>query len=373
MKEKILFFCLAVLILSCAKQQYYQQEIDNPVFKPNTVFTSFEDLASPKFKHLREKYKLDTVFHGETNEFKRILLLRDWIKSNIEINDYGDPYPGKGFAEGILDAAIEGQGFHCGHFMTVQNAIMNAYGYLSRPLGAGPGIEGGPDGHHGVNEVWSNDFSKWFLCDAKYNHHFEKDGIPQSALEIREEYMKNKAKDLLLIKGISRQSIDQELEYGIDGNEMLRSKEGFAQIYTWVAWNGFSNYFTTWPDFKDMIVMYDDDFYKNNFWFHSGKKHWTYRQPQFLKLVENRGIIEWTPNTISSQVTIEDKNAIIKLRSDTPNFKEYQMKKSLDSEWKKVDNRIDLELSNPSHQFHFRTVNLAGVTGPVHKLLFKNK
>lgn len=43
--------------------------------------------------------------------------------------------------------------------------------YVTRCLGAGPGVKGGPDGHHGVNEIWSNKFSKWYLSGAKYNHH----------------------------------------------------------------------------------------------------------------------------------------------------------------------------------------------------------
>ena len=39
-------------------------------------------------------------------------------------------------------------------------------------------MKGIVDGHHGINEIWSNKYNKWFLSDAKYNHHFEKDGIP---------------------------------------------------------------------------------------------------------------------------------------------------------------------------------------------------
>ena len=33
-----------------------------------------EDLTNPGFRHLIEKYQLDTIFHGETDEFKRILI-----------------------------------------------------------------------------------------------------------------------------------------------------------------------------------------------------------------------------------------------------------------------------------------------------------
>jgi hypothetical protein len=88
--------------------QYEVEKIDNPPFKPNVEFIGFEDLSHPGFKHLIDTYQLDTVFHVEMDEFKRILLLRKWIKSVIKIDDYGDPYPGGGSAEGILDAALEG-------------------------------------------------------------------------------------------------------------------------------------------------------------------------------------------------------------------------------------------------------------------------
>ena len=167
----------------CNNPEYALGEVDNPRFKPKVEFQGYENLNHPGFQHLKEKYQLDTIFHGETDEFKRILMLRNWIRSVVSIDDHGDPYPGGGYVEGILDAALEGQGFHCGHFMKVQNGIMNAYGYVSRTLGAGPGVKDGPDGHHGINEIWLNDYQKWFLSDAKYDHHFEKYGIPLPPLK----------------------------------------------------------------------------------------------------------------------------------------------------------------------------------------------
>ena len=125
---KVYFICFAVclLLVGCGNREYSIEEIDNPSYKPNVEFQGFEDMSHPGFQHLIEKYQLDTVFHGETDEFKRILLLRNWIKAVIKIDDHGDPYPGDDAAEGILDEALQGQGFHCGHYMVVQNGIMNA-------------------------------------------------------------------------------------------------------------------------------------------------------------------------------------------------------------------------------------------------------
>ncbi len=366
MKDKILILFFGILFISCNKREYYKTEVKNPVYRPNTEFQASEDLLSSKFEHLRIKYQLDTVFHGETDELKRILLLRHWIKSVIKIDDFGDPYPGGGYAEGILDAALKGHGFHCGHFMKVQNAVMNAFGYVTRTLGAGPGVKGGPDGHHGINEIWLNSYNKWFLSDAKYDHHFEKNGIPLSALEIRDEYLKNKAADIVKVKGPDRVPFDIDQETGL-------SREQNARTYTWIEWHGFNNMFTVWPDYQELLIMYDDDYFKNNVWIWDGKPHWAYAQPAFMKRVEDRDSIYWTPNTISSKVNIEGRVAHIALTSDTPNLREYQMKDLSDGNWVKTDNKLDINLKKKRYELAFRTVNLADVSGPEHRIIIESR
>jgi len=366
MKAIIVILVFGFIFMNCTQKNYYVQEADNPVFHPNTIFNSYEDLSSPKFSHLITKYRLDTIFHGETDEFKRILLLRHWIKSVIKINDFGDPYPGNGYAEGILDAALKGQGFHCGHFMTVQNAVMNAFGYLTRTLGAGPGVKGGPDGHHGINEIWLNQYNKWFLSDAKYDHHFEKNGIPLSALEIRDEYLKNNAADIIKVKGPERIPFDIDAETGID-------KVRNAQTYTWIEWHAYNNMFTIWPDYQDLLIMYQDEYFKNNKWIWGGKPHWAYAKPEFMKLVQERDKIYWTPNTITSKVSFEGNIAHIELSSETPNLKEYQMKQLPANDWKPIGNKQDMKLGKDKANLVFRSINLAGVPGPEYHLIIDSK
>lgn len=365
-KAKYLIIVLTIVLSSCGKRQYESIEVNNPVFIPNTEFQSSEDLTSPKFRHLIEKYRLDTIFHGETDEFKRILLLRHWIKSVIKINDFGDPYPGEGYAEGILDAALKGQGYHCGHYMTVQNAVMNAFGYVTRTLGAGSGVKGGPDGHHGINEIWLNQYNKWFLSDAKYDHHFELKGIPLSALEIRVGFLKNRAADIVKVKGPERIPFDIDTETGL-------SKEQNAQTYTWIEWHGYNDMFTAWPKYRELLIMYEDEYFKNHTWIWGGKPHWAYEKPQFMKLVQDRNKIYWTPNTIASQTDINGKIVHIVLRSDTTNLKEYQMKDLSTGEWIRVENNFLLKLKKKEYELVFRTINLADVTGPEHKIWLKIK
>ncbi len=249
MKVKNLFITAGLLLSGCNYTGYTSEKVDNPPFKPNTEFQGFEDLGYSGFQQLIEKYQLDTIFHGETDEFKRIILLRHWIKIHIKIDLENPHYSGNGYVEGILDAALQGEGFHCGHFATVQNGLLNAYGYVTRFLGAGPGVAREFDGHHGTNEVWLNKHHKWMVLDAKYEHHFEKDGVPLSALEIRDEYLKNKAVDIVMLKGPGLIPIEFD-------KEIVESKEGFSQSFTWITYHGNGCFFTAWSDHKAIVVWY---------------------------------------------------------------------------------------------------------------------
>ncbi len=356
-----------IFLMGCEHKEYQTLTIDNPIYNPNTVFRSFEDIKSQKFEHLKQKYQLDTVIDQKLNEFTQILKFRQWINRVIEIDvTPGRKYSGKGYAEGILDAALTGEGFHCGHFMIVQNAILNAYGYVTRCIGAGPGIPGIVDNHHGINEVWLNSYNKWFLCDAKYNHHFEKEGIPLSALEIRDEFLKNEAADIVMVKGLKR--IPTKFD-----DVLGRSKESFARTYSWVEWDANNNRFTFWPKFETLLVMYQDTYFKNHKWLWDGKPHWAYDKPEFMILEPNRDAIEWTPNTIDSKISIDGYVAHIKLTSDTPNLKEYQMKKMPSNDWQKVDDNFKIDLIDEIHEIVFRAVNLASVIGPENKVLIQKE
>ena len=356
---------LCFILLHCQeKKTYYVEDIQNPPYAENILFKTYEDIALPKFSSLIEKYRLDTIFKGEEDEFTRLLLVRQWLSDVIRINNDG-PYRGEGHADKILDAALEGDGFHCGHFMIVQNAILNAFGHVTRCLGAGPGKIDMPDSHHGMNEVWVNDLNKWVLWDAKYNHHFEKNGLPLSALEVRDEYLKNKAKDILLMKGVNRIPVEYDSVF-------TRSKEGFAQTYAWIEWEKQGNRHSVWPNFNSELYMYEDDYFKNNTWIWDGKPHWAYNT-SFMNPVPDRKAIEWTPNTIASEVMIKNDSAIISLKSDTPNLKEYQMKSLSHPAWITTDDTILLILEKDEYFLTFRTLNLAGLSGPEHHISIKSR
>ncbi|MBX3242146.1 MAG: transglutaminase domain-containing protein [Chitinophagaceae bacterium] len=366
-KMAILKLVIGIFIITGCNTRFYKLiETDNPRFFPNIIFTAHEDISSPKFWVLREKYQLDTVISNEKDELKRILLLRNWIHKTIRIDDYG-PYAGDESVESTLDNALKGSGYHCGYYSAVQTAILNAYGYVTRSILADTGIPvdymvGG--GHHALNEVWLNTYHKWFLTDAKYDYHFEKNGIPLSALEVREAYLKNKAADIELVKGVERKSVPGLPEYNIPTREQL------ARVYTWISWYKENDRYTRWPDNSDDIVLYQDEYTQTHTWLWDGKPLWAYNTT-FLHWIDDKNKIGWTPNTISSNAVITGNKVKIDLISATPNLKTYQVMEKHGKEWKDIAATFESDLTEKRYEWTFRAVNTAGVSGKEHKIIIE--
>lgn len=362
----IYLLCVAMWLWGCSSKPVISEVTVNCPKDPVDIpFTSFEDLTSPKFEALRARFHPDTVFHDEQDEFRRILLLRSWISGIIKISDFEPEYPGQEYADRILEAALKGQGFHCGHYMIVQNAVMNAYGYVTRCIGAGAGIKNGKDGHHGANEIWSNTFNKWFLSDAKYNHHFEKNGIPLSALEVREEYLKNKGKDVQMVKGSNRQVIESDSLKDQTGKWKQVSREDFMQTFTWIAWEASNDRFVHWPDNGDALanlLVYKDAYSDSNTWIWDGNPHWAYAASRFT-FIADKNALEWNPNKVQVLASFNQDKAVIRLSTAMTNLKTYQMKKAENGPWQNIGDTVELTYTGRPETIFFRSVNLVGVAG----------
>ena len=237
--------------------------------------------------------------------------------------------------------------------------MLNSFGYVARRLGCGPGLKD-DGGHHGVNEVWVNKFSKWVLIDAKYDAHFEKDGVPLSALEIRDEVWRDGARSVLCVVGPERRPMKPDPETG--------KSETRPDTYRWCSWETDTNRFTAFPARPtSTLVMLDDEHFRTNTWYRDGKPHWAYDTPYLLKTTR-RDWIEWTPNVITAKVTIESNKARVFLGSCTPNFRSFQ-RMDEGGTWHDCGEEVELPLDNRARmRFVFRTINLFEVAGPEHRV-----
>lgn len=369
MKYSLFLLCSFVSFMGCSTNRLFRETaVKNPQFYPNKLFVYYKNDFFPHFQHLKEKYRLDTIFRDETDEFKRILLLRNWINKTVPITQDGIVHKSEDTTtELILDDALKGHSFHCAYFMIVQCEIMNACGFPARVINVDEGENNLPGqiAHHGTDEVWSNTYHKWFYSDAMFNLHFEKNGIPLSALEIRAEYLKNKAADITMMYGPKRTPVT------VTPDKYRRSTAIFARVFRWIAWFKQSDIYSNWDNGISYLIMYEDDYFNTHQWIRAdGKPHWAYGTP-YLIGVKDSTEIYWTPNTITSDVKINSRHVTVKLRSITPFFRSYQMKNSKNGEWKDVSDSLNIPLKQNNRELFFKTVNLQEQKGAVHTIFIE--
>jgi hypothetical protein len=360
----------ATLILSILMSGFAARDarpVQNPEFRPSQIFFQFEDITSPPFTELKRRFAFADSVKGIEDEFQRILRLRQWIFQTLKV-DASKPNPPMD-AISILAQGPSGGPFECSHSMIVQNAVMNAMGYVTRCLQPGPGQEENTylaAGNHGVNEVWSNHHRKWFLSDAEFDGHFEKGGIPLSALEIRDEYLKNGAKDVDLVVGPERKKVEPRLLFS-------------PHTYRFVAYEITGNRHTQSDWSSGGLAVWEDEYFRTHTWYRwampleqkKAPPHWALRRNFFVRLA-HRDWIEWTPNVVSVKADIQGTIARVHLRSNTPNFDRHEMRRP-GGKWEKTGDELDLRLEGRLIQREFRSVNLAGVAGPIARLVIEQE
>src|SRR5262245_32153052 len=144
---------------------------------------AYED---PRLAYLREQYQLRKHIESAQDEWSAQLSLKQWVGQSIPT---GAPPVQENTASDLLQHPAQVKTCYCTPYTIpyVESAL--ALGWQARSVGVDRRYapEGLESAHHGVAEVWSNQFSKWVVIDPQSNLHFEKDGIPLSAWEIRTE------------------------------------------------------------------------------------------------------------------------------------------------------------------------------------------
>jgi hypothetical protein len=161
----------------------------------------FEDFAAPRLAAFAAREQLVGVVQGGPSEFEAILRLRDWVAAQWA-EGLPDPYP-PWDAMTILDMIRAGEtGGFCAQYSQVFLQALAAFGVPARYIEVGQ--TDNPYAHY-TTEVWSNDFNKWVLLDVTFNYHFERDGVPQSALEVHDAFVQGDDSSLALAVGRVRE------------------------------------------------------------------------------------------------------------------------------------------------------------------------
>jgi len=341
-----------------AEAKVLKATVSGPEFAANALFVGVEDALCTDAKRLRKDYQLDDLVKGETGEFRKLLKLRHWVHSRWHI-DNDQNFNGGVFE--ILERAKAGDGFNCSHAMKVQHAVMTAMGFVVRDLGVQCNTEEYPDGfHHGVNEVWSNEYAKWVLMDGEYDFHFERAGQPLSALEVHEAARSDGGRQLVKVQGPDRTAVPMK---GL----------GFpftsAIGYWWTSYHVRQNTFTQPQGNESRLVIFDNAAFRQTTWLRKRgdnvlRKHGAYDAKACVPA--DRRHIEWTPGVSELHVR-QTAPAELEVRASsvTPNLKTTSVR--LDGgDWLPLeDGRLTWKLKAGANRLEVRTRNVLDVDGPV--------
>ena len=180
-------------------------EYDNPPIVRGRYEFDYAPHNSRGLKRLRDEYGLDKVIAKGKTEFEQLLLLRDWASRRW---DHGFCNLEKWSRTGLdyLRRAEKGECFTCAVFASMLVEAATALGFPARNLTIAKAdtdfIPRDTDNiGHCVAEVWSNQFRKWLVLDADTASHYERDGAPLNALEIRQAWLDGTWKKVRFVRG----------------------------------------------------------------------------------------------------------------------------------------------------------------------------
>lgn len=321
----------------------------------------YESFDAPQLLDLREREHLDEVVASAQDEFEQVLLLKNWVAAQWP-HSIPDPYPPWN-ALVVLDWIRSGKtGGFCAQYSQVLLQSLASLGLTARYVEIGS--VSNPYAHY-VIEVWSNQFDKWMVMDGDYNIHFERNGVPLSALEVHDALLHSQLSDIVVVRGSFR-----------DGHPDPGSwPDGTMELYYYLRMHLKANHLSA-PDeppfdrYNDMVEWQDE-----------------LTVPWELSTVESPFPKEVLANLRSSdgasfesklnqvRITLEsvtEGEALLDFENNAIQFQRYQIREPSgdSSRWSDYDGTtFQWKLSPSSPLLEVRALNGRGVPGPTSVVL----
>lgn len=304
-----------------AEQRLTVNRFDNQRIARSSYPYTFQH-PSKNLKYLRDNWKLDDVVAKGTNEFERLLLLRNWARRQWPCNDMGSGKRTWNAIE-ILSAATNQHGM-CVHFATVFTQCAMALGYNARPVILN---------HHFVADVWSDDFGKWVLMDVEAVHPegFTKFGtahyvdaatrMPLDIIDLhREQFAAIRSGQALVDSVIQMYAVDTD-----NGPHNLLEKKrspkeiSVFQLFAMPLRNNFLDQLEPWEAFHG-----EDNYHSDAYLWWQDAAPLGFQKEYSLQ-TDREADIRWTVNQAELSLTATDspKKLTVTINTFTPNFKKF--------------------------------------------------
>ncbi|MEW5976054.1 MAG: transglutaminase domain-containing protein [Acidobacteriota bacterium] len=319
--------------------------------------------SDPRLSHLRERHRLADIVRDAPNEWTAQLQLKEWVYRAIP---GGNPRVAADQAARILEEAARGEKFYCTHYTITYVECALALGWQARRVGVDRrhGPRGMDSTHHGVAEVWSNQFGKWVVVDSQSNLHFEKEGLPLSAWEIRSEWLRDGGRQVAHVVGVPPQAVRK--------NPAIvwwdRKDEDETATYFWVYVE--DDVFTR-ADRSNLHYLFPQDrhnqglvWYQNDDELQAGVLHYGYRKNRFLPTWSLEDVY-WTVGITEVFLEEVSPGALqVKLESYCPNRTAFEARRG-DGTWEALpEEALWWKLKPGVNRLQLRTASQGGHTGP---------
>lgn len=316
----------------------------------------YQRADEPQLRELRERYRLDRVVAGAKNDFAEATRLQLWTIDHITFG----PAPHHNYnALKVLDDSARGKTFICTHFSYVLMQCCLALGIPARKLST--------IGHASV-EVWSNHYRKWVALECTRGHFFEMEGIPLSALEIHNQYVKSGGVDMDFSMGTDRARRKVTLERRPDGM-IADAQERYSYFAVLLRNNILSVPFELgeirflWyrdeanRDLKEFVVRQGDPPVRFRMEPEEGYE-------PILIATENPDDVYWTLNQAELHVGAGESGVVVTADTATPNFARFEVRFD-EGDWQTVAPTFPWPLHPGENRLEVRPVNAFGRPGIV--------
>jgi hypothetical protein len=198
------------------------------------------------------------------------------------------------------------------------------------------------------------------VSDAQYDVHFERNGVPLSAIEVHEAVRKDGGRGVVKVKGPRRRRMpmeDPDAPEATVGNYWWVSYQQRMDSFTHPHWSGGGG-----------LVVYDNVYFRRGTWTRPRPgdpraPHWAYGADAFVR-TRDRYQIEWTPNVPALRVSQRSAGLLtVQMRSCTPNFDSYRVRTN-GAKWRRSGETARWQLRKGRNTFEVCSRNLFGVEGP---------
>lgn len=335
---------------------------------------AFDNYENPKLRQLREQEKLEQVVAGGKDEFDRQVLLLDYVYQRFK--KFGTPTADPRGALEIFKAVDEGHTFFCAHYGSALVSCAASLGWVDRAIALRVGSRASGSGatEHTTTEIWSNQYNKWVLFDPTYAMYVERDGVPLSGWEVRQEWFYGEAIKLDFVIGKERKKYKKS-----DMPIFRATHAGFGDLALGprsidkLALMGMipnTNLMDAGPDYAKMFILKDDELSRGVSWHKRDNPKNPAVEPYFplgqadLKLEPVAG-----PSTSSGQ----ERPAAVKVTVSTmtPNFAGYRWR--LDGQAWTEGEPGTWTLHKGTNTLEVKSVNRFGVEGRPSKVVLEVK